>query len=304
MAHRRTRGSSRRVMLCAGIGARRAGSPGRRRQGGRHRDGARAARQARRRERRAADGTTPLHWAVDRDAPEIVQLLIRAGANVNAANRYGATPLWLAAVNGNATTIGMLLEAGADARPTHRRRRDRADGRRAHGEGRCRQRCCSHAAPIPTSPRSWRGQTALMWAAAEGHAAVIDALVARGANVDARSNGGFTPLLFAAREGRIAAVEALLKAGADMNDSLPVRRRPRAGHRVRARRSRDRGRMRSCWPPATRTTSWRHGCSTAAPIRTPRRRARPRCIRCRGCARPASPAATTRRRRGRATWTA
>ncbi len=85
---------------------------------------------------------------------------------------------------------------------------------------------CSRAAPIPTPRRSWRGQTALMWAAAEGHAPVIEALVARGANVHARSNGGFTPLLFAAREGRIAAVEALMKAGADMNDSLPVRRRP------------------------------------------------------------------------------
>ena len=47
-----------------------------------------------------------------------------------------------------------------------------------------------------------------------------------GRRCDARSNGGFTPLLFAAREGRIAAVEALIKAGADMNDSLPVRRRP------------------------------------------------------------------------------
>ena len=41
-----------------------------------------------------------------------------------------------------------------------------------------------------------------MWAAAEGHASVIQALVARGANVHARSNGGFTPLLFAAREGQ------------------------------------------------------------------------------------------------------
>jgi ankyrin repeat protein len=68
-----------------------------------------------------------------------------------------------------------------------------------------------------------------MWAAAEGHAPVIAALVARGANVHARSNGGFTALLFAAREGRIAAVETLLKAGADMNDSLSVRRRGAQG---------------------------------------------------------------------------
>src|SRR5688572_22339235 len=42
------------------------------------------------------DGTTALHRAVDRDVPEIVQLLIRAGANIKATNRYGTTPLWLA----------------------------------------------------------------------------------------------------------------------------------------------------------------------------------------------------------------
>jgi ankyrin repeat protein len=171
------------------------------------------------------DGTTALHWAVDRDAAEIVQLLIRAGANVKATNRYGATPLWLAALNGNAATIGMLLEAGADVA-----------ARSAEGET-----ALMVAARTGTldavntllargadanATESWRGQTALMWAAAEGHAPVITALVARGANVHVRSSGGFTALLFAAREGRIAAVEALLKAGADMNDALPVRRRP------------------------------------------------------------------------------
>jgi ankyrin repeat protein len=171
------------------------------------------------------DGTTALHWAVDHDSPEIVQLLIRAGANVKAANRYGATPLWLAALNGNAATIGMLLEAGAS--PSE-----------ASPEGETALMVAARTGKIdavnvllargadPNVAEKWRGQTALMWAAAEGHAPVIDALVARGAKVDARSNGGFTALLFAARAGRIAAVDALMKAGAEMNDSLPVRRRP------------------------------------------------------------------------------
>ncbi len=44
----------------------------------------------------------------------------------------------------------------------------------------------------------------LMWAAAEGHAPVIETLVARGANVQARSNGGFTraPVRGARRQNR------------------------------------------------------------------------------------------------------
>jgi uncharacterized protein len=171
------------------------------------------------------DGTTALHWAVDRDAQEIVRLLIRAGANVKATNRYGASPLWLASLNGNATLIGMLLEAGAEAGATS------AEGETAlmvaarTGKIDAVDVLLSRGAD-PNVKEHWRGQTALMWAAAEGHPLVIDALVARGADIQARSSGGFTALLFAAREGRIAAVEALLKAGANMNDTLPVRRRP------------------------------------------------------------------------------
>ena len=170
------------------------------------------------------DGTTALHWAVERDAIEIVQLLIRAGANVKATNRYGATPLWLASLNGNAATIGVLLEAGADPSA-------------ASDEGETALMVAARTGKIdavnlllargadPNVKEQWRGQTALMWAAAEGYAPVIETLVARGADVSARSNGGFTAILFAAREGRIAAVDALIKAGADMSDSLPIRKR-------------------------------------------------------------------------------
>src|SRR5262245_15684480 len=48
------------------------------------------------------DGTTALHWAVEANANEAAQLLIAAGAKANAANRYGVTPLTLAATKGNA----------------------------------------------------------------------------------------------------------------------------------------------------------------------------------------------------------
>ena len=40
-----------------------------------------------------ADGTTALHWASYRDNQEIADALLRAGANVDAANDLGATPL-------------------------------------------------------------------------------------------------------------------------------------------------------------------------------------------------------------------
>ena len=171
-----------------------------------------------------ADGTTALHWAVEQDAPALVQALIRAGANVKAANRYGATPLWLASVNGSAGVIAMLIEAGADANSPS------ADGETPlmvaarTGKADAVQVLLDKGAN-PNAVEGWRKQTALMWAAGEGHASLIPILVAAGADLHARSGGGFTPLLFAARDGRIAAVQALLAAGANLNDALPARSR-------------------------------------------------------------------------------
>src|SRR5690242_3848462 len=59
-----------------------------------------------------ADGTTALAWAAHWDDMETAELLIRAGANVNLANDYGVTPLWLACTNGNAAMVERLLKAG------------------------------------------------------------------------------------------------------------------------------------------------------------------------------------------------
>jgi len=59
------------------------------------------------------DGTTPLHWAVRANDLDAAQHLIHAGANPDAANRYGVTPLSLAAEDASAPMIQMLLQAGA-----------------------------------------------------------------------------------------------------------------------------------------------------------------------------------------------
>src|SRR5881409_4356163 len=58
------------------------------------------------------DGTPALHWIVRVDDLETAQLLIRAGADVKFADRYGVTPLYLACANGNAGMIKLLLDAG------------------------------------------------------------------------------------------------------------------------------------------------------------------------------------------------
>src|SRR5262249_49926589 len=68
-------------------------------------------------------------------------------------------------------------------------------------------------------------QTALMWAAAEGHVAVVDLLLKAGADPQATlANSGFNPFFFAVREGRIEVVRTLLKAGVDVNATMDPRK--------------------------------------------------------------------------------
>src|SRR6185369_9512048 len=47
------------------------------------------------------DGATALHWAVYRNDVEVADLLLKAGADVKAANREGSTPMFIVALSGN-----------------------------------------------------------------------------------------------------------------------------------------------------------------------------------------------------------
>ena len=186
-----------------------------------------------------ADGTTALHWAVRQDDLELVDRLLKTGADPKVANRYGITPLHLAAINGSAGAIERLLKAGADPNEVG------ADGETplmtvAHGgHVDAAKVLFAHGASIDAREQ-WHGQTALMWAAAQGHAPMLRELIAHGADVNAHSSvdewerqitaeprdkwlppGGLTPLLFAAREGCLDCLPVLEEAGADFNATTP-----------------------------------------------------------------------------------
>ena len=63
---------------------------------------------------RQTDGSTALHWAVRNDDVALTALLINHRADTEVANRTGATPLRLAAINGSAQVSAALLDAGVD----------------------------------------------------------------------------------------------------------------------------------------------------------------------------------------------
>ena len=167
----------------------------------------------------------------------MVQALLRAKADVKAATRYGITPLALAAQNGSAEMIELLVKAGADVNAQASDGADAADDRGAHRQrsghqGAGRARCHGEGARTLDG-----GDAALVGGGREpcpGRAALLEL----GADPNARSKalsfpefrwvtsgmvstalprGGWTPLMHAARQGAIDGARALADGGADLN---------------------------------------------------------------------------------------
>jgi ankyrin repeat protein len=192
------------------------------------------------------DGTTALHWAVQADDLDMVDLLIRAGARVSTPTREGVMPMQLAALNGSAATLGRLIKAGADVNGALTPTADTPLMMAARaGKAEAVQLLLDSGAKIDAR-ETWGDTTALMWAVAEGNHAVVKLLIERGADVRARSKllpsatgrgfegatpsaaradqaaqenagGLLTPLLFAAREGDLESARLLVAAGAEVN---------------------------------------------------------------------------------------
>jgi ankyrin repeat protein len=182
------------------------------------------------------DGTTAIHRAVLANDLKSVQALIKAGADVQAANQYHVTPMWLAANNGNAAILDALMAAGADPNTVLSEGETVLMTAAKTGEPETVRTLIAHGANV-NAKESWYGQTALMWAVIENNAEAAKLLIGAGADVGARTNtppaggrgggggdgtrGGFTPLMFAARQGSIEAAQVLVDAGANLNQVDP-----------------------------------------------------------------------------------
>lgn len=60
------------------------------------------------------DGTTPLHWAVYKIDADLARALLERGAKPDVINNYGSSPLAEAVKVANARLVGMLLDAGSN----------------------------------------------------------------------------------------------------------------------------------------------------------------------------------------------
>jgi uncharacterized protein len=183
-----------------------------------------------------ADGTTALHWAARWDEVAMADLLIGAGANVKARNRFGVSPLSLACTNGGAAMIEKLLEAGEDPNAVVSGMGDTALMLAARtGKPDAVKGLLDHGADA--NKTNAEGQTALMWAVAEKNAAAAKVLIDHGADVNAQTPklpppspfqlifsapfpaGGMTALLYAARQNDLESARILLAAGANVKEN-------------------------------------------------------------------------------------
>jgi uncharacterized protein len=185
------------------------------------------------------DGTTALHWASYRDDVESADLLLRAGARIDAATDLGVTPLWSASLNGSESMVRRLLQAGANPNAALLLGETPVMAAARSGAPAVVEQLIAKGANV--NARAARGQDALMWAVAQQHPEVVKVLLAGGADVHARSDvwsevmavsphghldynraiphGGDTALMFAARAGDLASARLLVAAGASVDDA-------------------------------------------------------------------------------------
>jgi ankyrin repeat protein len=142
---------------------------------------------------RDAEGNTPLILASLYAGPECVEMLLKRGADVNAANRAGVTALVRAATSYQKARL--LIAAGANVRVRTAR----------------------------------YGNTPLVLAARRaGNSLTVQLLLEFGADASERNNAGVSPVLAGAASGDVETVRLLLEAGAN-TAGVPKPVRPGAG---------------------------------------------------------------------------
>ncbi|MBI1194359.1 MAG: hypothetical protein GC138_00730 [Gammaproteobacteria bacterium] len=147
--------------------------------------------------RRATHGDTPLIAAIRFEHADAAAVLLNHGARPELPNRDNDTPGLLAARNGMAQIVALLLEKGLDP--------NLAEIPEIDGYS------------VANLVKGGSSRAALIEAAMRGHDSVIDVLLNGRANPDIRDEEGRTALFWSASQGYFRSVERLLDGHADAN---------------------------------------------------------------------------------------
>ena len=178
-----------------------------------------------------AGGRTALMQAMFTDDEKLIAFLLAKGADVRATDGEGGTPLVYASYRANPEVVRMLLKAGADtsgatgaailsafidnplSRDTPRQQVESIQQRQIA----CLRLLAQHGLNVgaPESERT----TPLASAAMRGRVALVAELLTLGADVHARDESGNTALMAASRYGQSDTVRLLLKHGARADEA-------------------------------------------------------------------------------------
>lgn len=126
-------------------------------------------------------GNSPLIAACIGQQPEIVKMLLEAGADVNDIETISGSTALIYSVR-NPKIVKILLEGNASVNTTNK-----------------------------------SGMTALLYSAHDGNLEVVNLLLQAGADVNIADVQGMTPLALAVHFGPLSVVKRLVEAGADVN---------------------------------------------------------------------------------------
>lgn len=162
--------------------------------------------------------TSALTKAAESNQPEAAQLLVAAGADLNARNKDDRSPAYMAVNSGSvdrgAKVLDILIKAGADLKATYRNGRTLLHLAVDSDNGTALTKLL--AAGLDPNAKDEQGRTPFSEAASMGRKVTLPLLLkAPGVDLNVRDSDGETPLMKAAHTGELDAAKALLSAGAD-----------------------------------------------------------------------------------------
>jgi len=165
------------------------------------------------------NGLTPLSRAAELNDIKAIAFLIRNGASVSQANETGEIPLYLAVKNGFDTASGILLTKSEDAYSDANWQTSIGETlvniAAANGHAQVVKMLVEAGTTIDTPDHL--ENTALNIAAANGYTDIVRYLLMQDANIDHRNLKGMTPILCAAKNKQNVTVDFLAENGASVN---------------------------------------------------------------------------------------
>ncbi|KAF8771011.1 Serine/threonine-protein phosphatase 6 like protein [Argiope bruennichi] len=157
----------------------------------------------------AIDNATPLHWAASEGAIEVVKILLKKKAKINARSVDGYTPLHLAVYSGHITVVKLLIESGANVNIADYKNRTAIELAVAHGKLEI-VKMLSELKRINIHDKANDGLSLLHIAAQFGRLDIMKYLIEKGIDISSENDAGTKSIHFAARDGHKDIVQFLL----------------------------------------------------------------------------------------------